>query len=59
MKNTELRQIVLNLYEKGYSWEKIKYSDDLYNATAEELEYCFECYNELKQFGIANFEINP
>lgn len=56
LEKKNLREIVLRLYEKGCNWEKIKYSDDLYDATQDELQICFEAYNELREYGIKDFE---
>jgi len=58
MNREQLREIMHRLFVKGYGWEKIKYSDDLYNATEEEIDLCYEFYEELQKHGTEEFLIN-
>ncbi len=49
MKKTELAEIALKFIQKGYSWEDMMNSDDLYNATDEEKDLACELYDECKE----------
>ncbi len=57
MTKTELREIAFRLVSKGYSWEQIRWSDDLYYATPEEREICRDAVEECHEQGLNNFVI--
>lgn len=52
MSEIELFKIALKYIEKGYSYEDLKWGDDLYSATPEEKEYCAECYDSIQEEGL-------
>jgi hypothetical protein len=51
MNNKELFEIALKYVEKGYSYEDLKWGDDLYSATIEEIETCTEYYYDIQKQG--------
>ena len=42
MTTYELHEIAIRMVEKGYTNDDIRYCDDLYSATPEEIEECLE-----------------
>lgn len=55
MGDKELQEIALRLMGKGYNWEQIQDSDDLYNATEKEKDKCYEYVSEIKSYGSVPF----
>ena len=53
MNNKELFEIALKYIKKGYSYENLKWGDDLYHATEEERETCAEYYYDIQEHGTA------
>lgn len=51
----ELQEIALRLTDKGYDWEAIRDSDDLYEATEEEKEKCCDYVTEIGDYGSVPF----
>ena len=51
MSDKELFKIALKYVEKSYSYETLKYGDDLYNATKEEVEICLDFYDKIQENG--------
>jgi len=58
MTRKKLREIALRLVSKGYDWEQIRWSDDLYNATKEERDMCHDFVDEIKENGTKNFDVD-
>jgi len=56
MNNIELKTIALNMAEKGYTdYDVIRYSDDLYNATDEEIDKCLAFVSDIIENGVSVF----
>lgn len=51
MTQKELFEIALKYKEKGYNTEQLRYGDDLYDATAEEISDCLEIFWEIEREG--------
>ncbi len=57
MSTDELKEIAIRMVSKGYTdRDKIRYSDDLYEATHEEIEKCLDYVFEIMQNGMKNFK---
>jgi len=52
MTQKELFEIALKYKLKGYNTEHLRYGDDLYNATKEQIETCIEMFCEIDDNGI-------
>lgn len=58
MTETELRKIALHYVNKGYiDRDVIRYSDDLYDATPEEIDMCLDFVDDIVENGCANFVV--
>jgi len=58
MTEAELKKIALHYVDKGYiDREVIRYSDDLYDATPEEIDMCLDFVDDIVENGRANFRI--
>ena len=49
--NKDLLRIVINYIEKGYSHEDLRWGDDLYDASDEDIETCMLYYDEVIEEG--------
>jgi len=49
--NKILFEVALKYVEKGYDFEDLRYGDDLYKASPEEIEECLEYYSNIKEEG--------
>ena len=56
MSDEKLRAIAIRWVRKGYPLDNLRYSDDLYNATADEIEKCIDYVCEIQERGISAFE---
>jgi hypothetical protein len=57
MTTEELKAIAVRMVSKGYTdRDKIRYSDDLYKATPEEIDECLDYVDEIIQNGLKNFK---
>lgn len=57
MTTEELKEIAIRMVSKGYTdRDKIRYSDDLYDATKEEIDECLDYVDEIIQVGLKNFK---
>lgn len=58
--NKELFKIALKYIQKGYSSEDLRWGDDLYNASPEDITLCREYYDEIEENGTkwANEQLN-
>ena len=52
MSEKELFKIALKYVEKEYSTEDLRYGDDLYGKSEEDLEECINMYDEIKDEGL-------
>lgn len=52
MINKKLFKIAIKYVEKDYSADNLRYGDDLYNSTIEEVDLCLEYYFEIKDNGL-------
>lgn len=52
MDKLKLFKIALKYIEKGYSYEDLKWGDDLYSASKEEKETCLEYYYDIQKEGL-------
>jgi len=50
--NKKLFKIALRYIEKGYSYEQLRWGDDLYESTQEEREECLGYFDEIQDNGI-------
>ena len=59
MTNLELKKIALKMVEKGYTdHETVRYSDDLYSATEEEIDKCLAFLDDILENGMSVFRAN-
>lgn len=59
MEQIELMKIAVKMVNKGYiDIDKIRYCDDLYKATGEEIEDCLDYVSEIIDDGMRNFLAN-
>ena len=49
--NKELLKIALKYIEKGYTYEDLKWGDDLYDASEEDKETCLSYYEDIQEEG--------
>ncbi len=57
MDKLELQRIALSFVDKGYADpEKLRYSDDLYNADEEDIDLCLSYLDEILEKGTKAFE---
>ena len=57
MTELKLKKIALYMVNKGYiDTDTIRYCDDLYDATEDEIEQCLEYVDECCQIGCIAFE---
>ena len=57
MTTEELKQVAIRMVDKGYTdHDKIRYCDDLYNATQDEIQECLEYVDEIIENGMKNFK---
>jgi hypothetical protein len=55
MTKKELAEIALKYVEKSYDCEALRYGDDLYHATEEDIEECVDFWAECREIGQAAF----
>jgi len=48
----ELFEIALRYVEKSYNSEDLRYGDDLYGETREDINTCVEIFHEIKHEGL-------
>ena len=59
MNNLELKNIALRMVEKGYTdHDVIRYCDDLYDSTEDEVEKCLEFVDDIIENGVSIFRDN-
>lgn len=57
MKSIELQKIAHSFVSKGYAdGEKLRYSDDLYDASGDEKDECLNYLDECLDIGLTAFE---
>ena len=57
MDSEQLKQIAIRMVSKGYiDRDTIRYSDDLYDATREEIDECLDYVDEIVENGLKNFK---
>ena len=49
--NEKLFRIALRYIEKGYNAEDLRYGDDLYNSSQDDIDLCIEYYWDIIQKG--------
>jgi len=60
MTKEELKQVAIKMVSKGYiDYDSIKYCDDLYDATQDEIQECVEYVSEIIENGMKNFITPP
>lgn len=47
-----LFEIAIKYVEKGYNTENLRYGDDLYDVTSEDIQECIEIFYEIKENGL-------
>lgn len=52
MTEKELFEIAIKYVEKDYNSEDLRYGDDLYNASKEDITNCIEIFHEIKNEGL-------
>ena len=59
MTDLELKKIALRMVDKGYcSHDVIRYSDDLYDATNEEIDKCLGFVDDIVESGTKVYRAN-
>ena len=59
MNELELQEIALRMVEKGYcDHDKIRYCDDIYDATNEEIDKCLGFVDDVIEGGTAVYRAN-
>tara|TARA_R110000868_G_scaffold179968_3_gene420442 strand:+ start:4508 stop:4723 length:216 start_codon:yes stop_codon:yes gene_type:complete len=47
-----LFEIAIKYVEKGYNTEDLRYGDDLYDASPENIKECIEIFHEIRENGL-------